>query len=68
MHIRDSRRPGEQIMPDHDDGKHAVYVPWPPGQHRTAATVPRYLLLVRTHSATGKQTSSCGLPAEYLRS
>jgi hypothetical protein len=31
-------------------------------------TVPRYLLPVRTHSATGKQTSSCGQsPAEYLR-
>ena len=40
MHIRDSRRPGEQIMPDHDDGKHAVYVPWPPGQHRTVHGSP----------------------------
>jgi len=27
MLIRDSRRRNEQIMPDHDDGKHAVYVP-----------------------------------------
>ena len=40
MLIRDSQRRNEQIMPDHDDGRHAVYVPRPPGQHPTAATVP----------------------------
>jgi hypothetical protein len=49
MLIQDSRRRNEQIMPDHDDGRHAVYVPWPPGQHPTAATVPRYLLLSAHH-------------------
>jgi len=27
MLIRDSRRRNEQIMPDHDDGRNAVYVP-----------------------------------------
>jgi len=27
MPIRDSRRRNEQITPDHDDGRHAVYVP-----------------------------------------
>jgi len=27
MLIRDSRRRDEQIMPDHDDGRNAVYVP-----------------------------------------
>jgi hypothetical protein len=46
--IRGSRRRNEEIMPDHDDGKHAVYVPRPPGQHPTDATVPRYLLPVQT--------------------
>ena len=64
MLIRDSRRPGEQIAPDHD-GRHAVYIPRPAGQHPTAATAPRYLLPLRTHSATGKQTSSCGLPTLF---
>jgi len=27
MLIRDSRRRNGQIIPDHDDGRHAVYVP-----------------------------------------
>jgi len=27
MLIRDSRRRNEQIMPDHDDGRNAVYIP-----------------------------------------
>jgi len=27
MPIQDSQRPDEQIMPDHDDGRNAVYVP-----------------------------------------
>jgi len=27
MPIRDPRRRNEQIMPDHDDGRNAVYVP-----------------------------------------
>jgi hypothetical protein len=54
MLIRDSQRRNEQVMLDHDDGRHAVYVPRPAGHHPTAATVPWYLLPVRTHSATGK--------------
>ncbi len=54
MLIRGSQRRNKQIMLDHDDGRHAVYVPRPTGQHPTAATVPWYLLPVRTHSATGK--------------
>jgi hypothetical protein len=48
MLIRDSQRRNEQIMLDHDDGRHAVYVPRPAGQHPTAATVPWYLPPVRT--------------------
>jgi hypothetical protein len=40
MLIRDSRRRNEQIMPDHDDGKHAVYVPWPPGQDQRLPRFP----------------------------
>jgi hypothetical protein len=48
MLIRDSQPRNEQTMPDHDDGKHAVHIPRPPGQHPTAATAPRYPLPVRT--------------------
>jgi hypothetical protein len=39
MPIRDSPRRNEQIMPDHD-GRHAVYVPWLPGQHPMAPRLP----------------------------
>ena len=40
MLIRDSRRRNEQTMPDHD-GRHAVYVPRPPGQQRWMGAVYR---------------------------
>jgi hypothetical protein len=66
MLIRDSQRRNEQIMLDHDDGRHAVYSRDRPGSIQRP---PRFPGISRQceHSVTGKQTSSCGQIADYDR-